>query len=283
MNKTNALITGIFIIIIVLLSGCPGRKDIPVVAGDSTVVYPAKEDDGVSASITYYHKKSKKTGKMLGVGNEFNVSKKGRLRANIDIGKLYDRKLIFHIDWIGPNGRSLFKKKIEVLPEDSLSAFESSISISSEKRNPGKYSLRVYYFRELIAEKAFELKPEAEKKKVRKKIVSNIQLSKRKYKQGKEIKEDTIFKRGKNKRIHAIIKLQDHNHYQKDLPVKVLWNGPDKKTFYKKTINVSPSDTVSYITSSISCSRKKREPGNYEVKVTLFGKKLTSKKFFVRE
>ncbi len=43
-------------------------------------------------------------------------------------------------------------------PDDSTSIIKSSISIPPGKREPGKYSFRLYLYDDLIAEKEFELR-----------------------------------------------------------------------------------------------------------------------------
>ncbi len=64
---------------------------------------------------------------------------------------------MFHIDWIDSTGNSLYKKRIDLSPSDSSSRIISSISLSPPKRKVGEYIVRVYLFRELIAEKKFQL------------------------------------------------------------------------------------------------------------------------------
>ncbi len=73
---------------------------------------------------------------------------------------------MFHVDWIDPEGRSFYLKRIDLLPGDSTASLISSISVSPDKRLPGKYLLRIYLFRELIAEKYFELRDSAKVEKI---------------------------------------------------------------------------------------------------------------------
>jgi hypothetical protein len=285
MRAVDTIILYLLIILVVFTEGCSGRIDVQEVRSDSTIVYPSKNPDDISVSILFYRKKSKKTGKLIGTGISFTNRKNRYVRALIDFDndKIISTKSVFHLDWIGPNGKSIFRKQINILPEDSISALESAISISPDKRVTGKYSLKIYYFRELIAEKRFVLIPEKEnKKKKTKKLTANVQLSNSSYKSGKIIIEDSIFKTGKKKRIHAIIKLGDYEKYKKDLPIKVCWKGPNSKVLFRKSLNFSPTDTNSVITSSITCYPQKRKPGIYEVEILLSGKEIASKKFEIR-
>ena len=65
--------------------------------------------------------------------------------------------LMLHIDWVDSTGNSFYKKRIDISSTDSSSKISSSISISPKKREVGNYIIRVYLFRELIAEKKFQL------------------------------------------------------------------------------------------------------------------------------
>ena len=71
-----------------------------------------------------------------------------------------DRELIFHLDWIGEDEKSFYRKQINLYPDDSSSTIKSSISISPDKRQAGNCILQIFLFNKLIAEKKFELRPE---------------------------------------------------------------------------------------------------------------------------
>jgi len=165
MKKMKLITLTMFLITLLLLvgAGCSSRIEMPVTGADSTIVYPAKKADGISAKITLCRKVDKKTGKRIGTGTVFTIMEKERVRAFVDLENRFvygDRELMFHFDWIGVNGRSFYRKRIDLSPDDSSSTINSSISIPPDKRQPGKYILRIYLFRELIAEKKFELLPE---------------------------------------------------------------------------------------------------------------------------
>lgn len=162
MTITKIMSMNICIVFIVLLisSGCSSRNETPVVEEDSTIVYTPKDSSGISAKITLCRRVSKKTGKRIGAGTVFNIKDKAKVRALVDLINVENQsypELIFHLDWIGPNDRSFFRKGINVSPEDSVTTIRSAISISPEKRKAGRYTFRVYLFRELIAEKNFNL------------------------------------------------------------------------------------------------------------------------------
>lgn len=161
--KLIALTTSLIALLLLVAPGCSSRIETPVTGEDSTITYPPKKTDGISAKITLCRKVSKKTGNRIGEGTLFSIKEKEWVRAFVDIEHRFNddkRELMFHLDWNDANGRSFYLKRIDLSPDDSSSTIKSSISISPGKRKPGKYTLRVYLFRELIAEKEFELRPE---------------------------------------------------------------------------------------------------------------------------
>ncbi len=84
-----------------------------------------------------------------------------RVQANIRLENVYARgrrPLALHFVWINPAQKKIFKRLLEYMPNDSDQVLTSSLTISPSKRAPGIYSLRVYLFRELIAEKFLELR-----------------------------------------------------------------------------------------------------------------------------
>jgi hypothetical protein len=73
-----------------------------------------------------------------------------------------DRPLAFHVLWVDPASKAAFRKAVAFAPVDSAgkerTSFSSSFGISPAKRAAGSYSVRLYLFRELIAEKRFRLR-----------------------------------------------------------------------------------------------------------------------------
>ncbi len=148
------------------LSGCSTRSSDPVLAPDSTWVYPGKQAGDIDARITFADKArtSKKTGKRLGVTNTFEVGVDEKAYAFADLSNPFargDRVLNFHLVWVNSQDRTIFKKKVDYQPSDSLTTLSSALSLPPGKRAPGPYKFRVYLFRELIAEKSFTLTGEA--------------------------------------------------------------------------------------------------------------------------
>jgi hypothetical protein len=65
----------------------------------------------------------------------------------------------FDLEWVGPDGKSFYRKQAELLPGDSTTSINSSISVSSETRQPGIYVFEIYLSNKLISRKKFELVP----------------------------------------------------------------------------------------------------------------------------
>jgi hypothetical protein len=141
--------------------GCSSRSDTAVAAADSTRVYPSLDGSGPEVSITFCRKVSSRTGRPIGESQEFTMRPRGKVRALVEIGgppPEGHRDLVIHAVWVGPDDEEIFTKRVDLAPDDEQ-RFTSSISIPPGRRDPGPYMLRVYLFRELAAEKRFELLP----------------------------------------------------------------------------------------------------------------------------
>lgn len=286
-KNTNINISKLITLLIILfvITGCSSRDNIPVTRSDLTISYPANAIDGISAKITFYRKISKKTGNFIDEGTVFTIKEKRNLRALIDIENRLvhnNDELMFHMDWVGEDGKSFHKKQINLSADDSSKTLKSSISISPNIRQPGKYTLYIYLHRELIAEKKFELLPEVMASPlVGKEITADITLYRKTSKKtGKLIGEGTVFKIKKKRNIRALITIQNRFAYSKqELKFKISWVTEDGNQFYQKRISLSSSDSTSILTSSVSISPGKRLPGNYIIKIFLFGSLVGEKKF----
>jgi hypothetical protein len=286
----NSTVLTLFLIGILIpaLSGCSSRNETPTTSEDSTIVYSPKQPDGVSANITLCRKVGKKTGKRIGEGTIFTIMDKAKVRAFFDLENrkfFMDKEMMFHAEWIGPNGKSFYRKRIDLLPNDSSSTINSSISISPEKRQPGIYTVRFFLFRELIAEKKFELRADAPITGEEFNLTADIILYRKMGKKtGKMIGAGTVFTIKNKAKVRAIIDLKNRDDYlNNELKFKVEWIGPDSNSFYRKMIDICPGDSSSTIKSSISITPEKRQPGNYIFRVYLYKTLLSEKKFELRQ
>jgi hypothetical protein len=178
----------------VFSGGCATREETALAMPDSTFAYPGKRAGDVAVSITFEQKGGTQPAEVLasrkdGSGSEegskknsrrsrrsrrsaedarrriepraFDIQPDAKVQAKIRIenaGARGDRPLSFHMVWLKPNLRTAFKKRIEIDPATDEPELTSSFSIPPDKRAPGLYRLRVYLFRELVAEKTFELR-----------------------------------------------------------------------------------------------------------------------------
>ena len=291
---------------------CSDRIETPTVEKDSTIVYISKSTDGISAQITFCNKISSKTGKPIGEGTVFSIKEKAKLVSVIDLKNISFHRssgLMFHVDWIDPDENSFYKKRIDIQSGDSSSFITSSISLTPGKRKAGNYNLRVYLFRELIAEKKFQLvdaksdslttektklsinKKKSINKEVKKKAIkpkvkvenisANITLCRGVSKKtGKLLGVDSMFTIKEKRKVKAVVKIENHDiKTNQQMNFYFEWIGPDGKQFYKKKIVYTTSNPAFTISNSISIAPDKRKSGIYSLRVYYKKKIIAEQKF----
>lgn len=272
---------GLFVAL-VAIQGCSSRSNTPVVGEDQTIIYPPKSPNDLSATMTLCRKISKKTGKPVGAGTVFKIKEKENLRAVVDLENPFthgSHDLMFHFDWIKPDGKSLFLKPVNLSLNDSTNTLISSISISHEVREPGEYLLKLYYFRELIAEKKFTLiamlDPNEDD------VTAALTLCKRIDKEtGLPVDVDSVFKIRKKGKVQLLANLGNLPvDDDEELKFRIEWIDAQGNSFFKKKFDILPADSIETITSSIAISPDKRVPGNYLVRVYLSNQLLAEKQF----
>jgi hypothetical protein len=110
--------------------------------------------------IIIYSKTSRKTGELIGVGDEFEIRKRAYVRAQINFKNTIvanNHELRLALEWLGSDSLSFFRKDLTLYPGDSLTDLSSSISIPPDKRSPGDYRLQLWLFDTVVAEKEFRL------------------------------------------------------------------------------------------------------------------------------
>ena len=280
----------IFLVIALLLfnAGCSSRSEHPVTLADSTITYPAKSADNISAKITLCRNISKKTGKRIGEGTLFTIRENENVRAIVDLENIFktsNRELMFHLDWINENGNSVFLKRIDLSPDDSSFTLISSLSISPEKRQPGEYNFRVYLFRELIAEKKFKLRPEyqytsADVDNILKRIILCRTIDKE---TGDPIGVDSVFTIKENGKVRAIADLKNLDVFgDRELKFSFDWMDENGKSFFRKEVDLSPEDSSSTVSNSIPISPEERQPGKYILRLYFFNDLIAERKFELR-
>jgi hypothetical protein len=286
--KSTSIILFLIPFLFILVFGCSGRIEEPVLGEDATIVYPPKQDDDVFAKINFSRRIDDKTARLIGEGTVFSMIEDGILYAVADIvnqKKHLETGLMFHLEWIGPDGTSVFCKKVDGFPDDSTSSLISSISISPEKRISGEYLFRVYYFRELIAEKQFTLLPALI---VTPAIAESLapQITLYRYvskKTGELIGEGTVFEIKQKGWVRANVKLNQRFALgEQELIFRINWLGPAGESIYSKRYDLFPGDSSSTISSSISISPDNRVPGEYSFQLLLFDKLIAEQDFELR-
>lgn len=313
MNKSakkyfNIIFICISVTYLYFISGCASREAKPIILNDSTLYYPSTFEKENFNGILLANKISKKTSKPIKQGTIFKLDEKAKLYAVIPNDFSKDKTLMFHIDWIDPGGNSFYRKQIDISPEDSIDKLMSSISLSPQKRSQGYYTVRLYLFRELIAEKNFRLldstnyfktvkddiklkvkqsatkesKKEIQKiKKVPEKISADILLCKKiSEKTGKPIGAGIEFTIKEKAKVKAVVSFNKQDvKTNEQMKFYFEWIGPDGKSFYKKRIVYTTSSPTFTLTNSISISPEKRIPGIYEVRIIYKKKIIAEKKF----
>jgi len=265
--------------------GCAERFETAAVMNDSTIVFPQKDPDGISAKVTFCSKVSRKTGKRTGTNHIFALSENADVFAVVDLRNCdfnNQNSLLFHVDWIDPNGNSFFQKRIDLTPADSSTVLHSSISLNPDKREPGRYLFRVYLFRELIAEKYFTLLPYGQKPPSAADLLNvDVELSNSNADlETGSILNDSVFTidgRGNvyaNARVDNMVVLLDDM-----LEFTLSWHGPTGETWFKKEFEFTPADSSAVLSSAISLDPDKREPGPCSVRLYLFDELLAEEKF----
>lgn len=182
--KSRLLISFLFCTAVLLFSGCTSEE---VQQLESSLTSGEKSDDAFAVETTLCRKVGRKSGRRIGAGQEFKVSKKSYVRAFVDFENVNpDRPYTVHLVWIRPDGKEMFRKYANVIQNEMgegefrtvinwLSAedlhkvksdtlltsdpdftLETRFNISEKKtREPGQYHFRVYLDRRLLKEEPF--------------------------------------------------------------------------------------------------------------------------------
>ena len=274
-------------LLLVFLTVCSDRVKTPSEGDNSTIVYNSKTVNGIEASIIFCEKIKNQTEEPIKENNVFSLNNDSKVYSIVKLKNRElntDKDLMFHIDWLDSTGNSFFKKRIDLPKDDSSSTLMSLINISPDKREPGNYSLRVYLFRELIAEKNFELgntsvePPAIVKSELLENIKANITLCKGISKKTKKsFGAGNKFDIKEKAKVFAVIKVENEDSSIHPLTFYADWIGPNGSSFYKKEVNTKSSNTT--FSSSVSASPNKRQPGKYSLRLYLFEKLISEKEF----
>jgi hypothetical protein len=93
----------------------------------------------------------------------FDLEEGARVQATVAIENRHARgarPLLLHTVWLKPDGKRTYKKMLTLDPTGPDSTVTTSFTIDPARRPAGTYTLQVFLFRELVAEKTFELRGE---------------------------------------------------------------------------------------------------------------------------
>ena len=275
-----------FLVMILIFSGCANVMEKPEITENSTQVYSLKDGNKVVDSISFCRKVDRENGELIGEGNEFIIMNEGRVQAIVSLSDFIqnsNKPSMFHFDWISASGYTTYLRQVDYIPNDSVDFIRSSISLNPDIRSPGEYKLRIYYFREMIAEKNFILLPEFDPSTYNLQSFSEdlVFCKKLDKKTGEPLGIDSVFNQSQKGSIRATFKLdkeisiaQQEQLYRFDWFLK-----GDTTTLYRKHVDVLPADSLNNISSSLSIATDKRQPGEYFVVLNLFGKPIAQKEF----
>ena len=182
--RSHLLVPILLIAVLLLLSGCASEEVQQVRAVGAG---EALSDDAFAAEVTLCRKVGRKSGRRIGTGHEFKMSKKSHVRAFVDFTNVKaERPYTVHLVWIRPDGREMFRKYAEVrqravgpdeyhtvinwldaedlhkVKADTLVMTEPDFTLGSrfnisqkKEREPGLYHFRVYLDRALLLEEPF--------------------------------------------------------------------------------------------------------------------------------
>jgi hypothetical protein len=249
--------------------------------------YKADDSSILSAKILLGNRFDSNTSKIYSPDTVFTISKKTWIHSYVELTNRFaygDEELDFRIEWIDPEGKRFFARSVNLLASDSSSYLKSSVSFSPETRKEGIYSLRIKLFRQLIAEKKFEiriieLKPEIINASAKASISMCSSIDKN---TGNPVNVNNAFSLSKKARVHAHVQLYDlNNPEKKPLTFYMVWIDPNGKPFFRKPIELQEIANPLTIQSSISIEPEKRQPGNYLLQVFLFNKKIGEESFLL--
>ena len=276
-----------------ILESCSSRIDTPLTnEEEQSESYLAKDSAGMNANIILYKGVDPRTKSYI-AANSFTIKNKAKVYAAVFLDNYYyhrNEEVMLHIDWIDPSGNSFFRKRVDITNGDSLQEIKSAISIEPGRRDTGKYSLRVYLFRELIAEKHF-LVSYINKDSLAifsadpaNAISPDIALGLKDQKKSFAADKSEIFTIKKKTRIYASVNINNRFKFLKnELSGSISWIDPDNSILSADDFYISPHDSLSEISSSISLSPKINKTGKYLCTISLFGKRIGEKRFEIKE
>ncbi len=290
MKRSVSIIIGLFVLVSLLACSQDKIEEFRVTQEQKAQGF-VPDPLAFDVEVTLARSVSKKTGNPIGVGEHFGIDEGSKVRAFVEAKNLNpDRVHSFHLVWLKPGDlKESFRKYAEVSLEEveggwkkqilwkkaeDLTHFKEEIqegeepgvlmstvmSVKPEKlRDQGLYTFRVYYNREFLTEKTFEL--------VGQEIVFDGP-------------GDGPFLMIKKAKLSAEVRLTGLD-VNKEYAAELAWHKPGgKKLFSKELSIVASADSSATLEASLNISKKKkRKAGQYELKVYLENSLVAREKF----
>jgi hypothetical protein len=272
-----------FVLILLFAAGCTTRQSEPILTENNTIYYTPKDSMQVKVSVELGRKFLKATRQPIFTGQHFPVAKDETVHAWVDLDmpdELSNAEQVFHIQWVGIHGDDLYTKEFNLRMDDTASVLYSSIF--TEGREQGNYNLRIYYFRELIAEKHFYLVDSAKYADSISENVGTTLSFGEKYSRKKQqlLNPDTIFHKGPGKWVNAVVRFRNEPPFEGDqVKFKVEWLAPNGDVAYDKWIKLNRGEDIDLLRSSISIDDKDRDTGIYTVNFYWFDQRIAQNQF----
>jgi hypothetical protein len=271
------------VLILLLVAGCSTRHSKQVITENSTVYYTPKDSNQVKVSIDLGRKFLKATRQLIFTGQHFPVAKDETVHAyvNVDFKDTASNNThVFHLQWIDQEGKDIYTKEFKHQMDDTASVLYSSIF--TEGREKGNYSVRVFYFRELIAEKHFYLVDSAKySDSLIDKVGTTLSFGE-KYSRKKQklLSTDTVFYKGPGKWVNTLVRFRNEPPFEGDqVKFKVEWLDPKGDVAYDKWIKLNRGEDIDLLRSSISIDDKDRDTGLYTVNFYWFDQRIAQNHF----
>jgi hypothetical protein len=277
----------VFIVAVAILqTGCSSREKQGIMNDEQTVLYSSKKENGLNVQVFVGRRMNKNSPAPFFCGPTFPLGKNERIHAMVEIDnheKHIGKEHMFHLEWIRPDNIRFFRKYEQLTVSDSTMSFSSSVS--ADGREPGKYTVRVYHFRELIAEKYFTLVPAKE---YYDSLVNfygaGITFCRKVDKEtGDLIDPGSVFLSGEKRWVNAVGKFRNKPFFEEEtLKFRMEWFDPEGKRIYNKLLDINHQDTGYIVRSSLKMHPDKRKPGVYQVKLFFFNILLAENNFTLK-
>ena len=224
--------------------------------------------------LSLYRRNTGITGSIPGISTRFTPVKghkihaRYRLTGNLPEGSVH----LFHFQWVGPDGKAFFTKPETLNPGEH--ELVSAISADPGRRKPGRYTLNVYYFRELLASRHFEVLPPFDFPEITRE--NNLELTVKSHFDGEKPAGNTVVRMNRTYLV-ARYRAPVFRDSIRELWYKMEWRDSAGKVVSRKRFEGHSVDSI--LQSRISLASGRFAPGIYTCEVSLFDSLLDRRRF----